>query len=269
MAESNTKALTFERAKPKFEPPRLILNGVEGWGKTSTGAYAPKAAILMAQGETGYRTLLAAGRVPQIPCALATDWPQVLATIRDLTKEDCFETLVIDTLGGLELLCHAHVCQRDFGGDWGEKGFLSYHKGYDLAVKDWLQLLVALDELREKRRVTILMLSHAQVRPFKNPAGEDFDRYTADCHPKTWGVTHKWADAVLFAQFVTVVEKLRGESRPKGLGGTQRVVRCERRDAWDAKNRYGMPDSIDIPDDPAKNWSEIWKHIRKEPADAN
>ena len=245
------------------------MNGVEGWGKTSTGAFAPKPAILMAQGETGYRTLLAAGRVPQIPCALAADWPQTLATVRSLADDNSFETLVIDTLGGLELLCHAHVCERDFKGDWGEKGFLSYRKGYDLAVKDWLQLLVALDELREKQGVTILMLSHAQVRPFRNPGGEDFDRYTADAHPKTWSVTHKWADAVLFGQFVAVVEKLKNKGQPKGLGGTQRVVRCERRDAWDAKNRYGMPEAIDIPNEPDKNWSTIWKHIRKEPPNAN
>lgn len=107
----------------------------------------------------------------------------------------------------------------------------------------------------------IIMLGHTQVKPYKNPMGEDFDRYVADVHHKTWGVTHKWADAVLFGTFLTITEKK--NNKVKGIGGTERVLYTERRDAYDAKNRYNMPEEIEIPDDSSKSWETIWKNIYK------
>ena len=40
-----------------------------------------------------------------------------------------------------------------------------------------------------------------------------------------------------------------------------RVLYCERRDAFDAKNRYGMREHLDIPADPAQIWPTIWDAI--------
>jgi hypothetical protein len=154
------------------------------------------------------------------------------------------------------------VCQRDFGGDWGEKGFLSFHKGYHLAVNDWLTLLQRLDHLRAKSGTNIVLLSHSAVKPFKNPQGPDFDRYVASCHDTTWSATSKWADAVLFGNFITVIDdqtqQQRKAQKGKGIGGTDRVVYTARRDAWDAKNRLGMPEVIDLPNDPAQTWPTVW-----------
>ncbi|HUW30151.1 MAG TPA: hypothetical protein VM223_00910, partial [Planctomycetota bacterium] len=62
------------RLEPTFQPPRIVLNAVEGWGKTSTAAFSPKPAILMAAGETGYQTLLGAGLVPEVDTAFANSW---------------------------------------------------------------------------------------------------------------------------------------------------------------------------------------------------
>ena len=240
------------------EPPRIILNAVEGFGKTSCGAFAPDPVILMAEGETGAQTLLAAGLIPQIPGAVIETRDQLFATIAELTANGGYGTLVMDALSGFEKMIHTYICDRDFNGDWGEKGFASYQKGFDVSVNEWLLLLQRLDQLRASQNMTIIILSHTQVRPFKNPVGEDFDRYIADCHPKTWAPTAKWADAVLFGNFVTVVDKGKsGKERAKGIGGTSRVIYTQRRDAWDAKNRYGMPESIDLTDNPADNWNLI------------
>jgi hypothetical protein len=40
---------------------------------------------------------------------------------------------------------------RDFGGDWGDHGFLSYGKGPKVSIADWLLLLQKLDKLRTRR----------------------------------------------------------------------------------------------------------------------
>lgn len=247
------------------QPPRIIINAVEGFGKTTAGAYADNPAILMAQGETGYETLLAAGLVPQVDRVLVTSWDSLLAIVNRFIAEDTgHKTLVLDAIGGFERLCHQLVCDRDFGGDWGERGFASYQKGYDLAIGEWLKLLAALDQLRDKRGTAIVLLSHCKVKTFKNPLGADYDRWTSDVHDKTWSVTAKWSDAVFFGNFFTIVEGGKTGDKPrkgKGTGGTQRVIYAQRRDAFDAKNRYGIGESFDLPSDPSAMWTTIYNQI--------
>jgi hypothetical protein len=240
---------------------RFLVNAVEGWGKTSTVAFAPKPGIIEIGTETGYETLRNARLAPDVQAANVTAWADLLAIVDEIAGSG-IETLAIDALGGAERLCHEAVCARDFAGQWGDKGFNSYQKGYDIAVTDWLDLLARLDRARESG-VNIVVLSHAKVTTFKNPAGPDYDKYVADCHAKTWAVTHRWADAVLFGKFFTVVEggTMASGNRPgkkgKGIGGTERILYAEQRDAWDAKNRFGMPAEISIPDDPAQTWATI------------
>lgn len=243
--------------------PRIVFMAIEGYGKTSMAAYAPGAVLLQARGETGYQTLVDAGRVPLIPTAVINSWEELLGVL-DALIANPGETKVValDALGGFERLCHEHVCARDFKGDWGERGFGSFQKGFDLAVTDWLGLLNRLDRLNEKG-IAILLLSHVQVKGFKNPVGPDFDRYEAQCHKLTWAVTHKWADCCLFGNYVTITDK-QGQ-RHKGIGGTERVIYTQRCDAWDAKERYGMPEQISVPADPTKGWATIISHIIKGP----
>lgn len=246
--------------KVQFVPPRLVINAVEGWGKTTVGAYAPGSVILMAKGETGYLTLLGSKRVPERPAVLIETWDEVLTLLDSLAENDQgAKVIVLDALNGFERLCHQHVCRQDFGGVWGDKGFLSFHKGYEVAVGEWLEMLGRLDVLHGKGKA-ILFLSHSTIRPFGNPEGENFDRYEPDCHRKTWGVTNKWADAVLFGKFVTVLDKQ--GAKVKGIGGKARTLCTERSDAYDAKNRYGMAELIEIPNDHTKAWSIIATAIK-------
>lgn len=249
---------------PQMDPPRIVLNAVEGWGKTTFGAYAESPAILMAPGETGYRTLMSKGLVPSVPGAEIESWPQLLATVGGLVADDQgLKTLVLDALGGFERLCQEHVCARDFNGDWSERGFASYQVGYKLSAIEWIKLLSALDRLRLSKGVVIVLLSHSARVTFKNPMGSDFDRYTSDLHDRTWTATTKWVDTVLFGNFFTVVEGTKGDvnRKGKGTGGASRVIYTERRDAFDAKNRYALEPVIDIPDDPTAVWSTVWSAI--------
>lgn len=246
--------------------PRIVIDAVEGFGKTTIGAYAPEPLILMSRGETGYDTLLASGLVPQVPAEEITDWADLLGWVEALANDaQGRKTLVLDTLGGFERLCHEHVCRRDFGGDWTDKGFANYQKGYELSVTDWLGLLSRLDRIRAIG-VTILWVAHARVQTFKNPLGPDFDRYVCDCHSKTWSATHKWADAVLFGNFLTVIDneqKAAKRGKGKAVGGTDRVLYTERRDAYDAKNRFGMPTEIWLEDGPSASWSILASHLQQ------
>jgi hypothetical protein len=234
-----------------------MISAVPGWGKTTMGSYAPSPAIIMSRGETGYLTLLEHGSVPDVPRVEASTWAETLAAADLLASGSVdFETLVLDAAGGFERLCHEEVCRRDFGNDWGEKGFGSFQKGFDVAVSDWLQLLQKLEVLWKQGK-GIILLSHSAVRGFKNPAGPDFDRWVSSMHPKTEQVLGQWLDAFLFGTFLTVVQEDKKTRRAKGIGGQSRVLHTQHSDAIVCKNRFGLPPEIDIPDDPAQSWATL------------
>lgn len=235
-------------------PGRWVFHGPEGSGKTTLGTMFPAPVFVQARGETGLETLIDEGRVKPTP-----HYPEImsfsdtLAVLDDLaTSQHDYKTLVLDTFNGFERLCHEEVCRRDYKNDMTEKGFLSYARGYETSLVDWRLFLSALDRLRESRRMAIVGFCHTKVSPFKNPTGPDYDRYRPDMHDKTWGLTHKWADAVLFINFETFTVEEDGKS--KGRGGSQRIMYCERTAAYDAKNRHGLPAEIDLGSTPDEAW---------------
>lgn len=216
----------------------------------------------MARGENGYETLLGMGSVPARAAASVNTWSELLATLDSFLEagELPFKTLVLDAMNGFERLCHEHVCQVEFNGDAGDKGFMSFHKGYAISVTHWMQFLNRLERINQ-RGIMIMCLDHVQVKTHQNPLGADFDKYMTACHPKTMDATGKWADAILFGNYVTIVDTEKGKKKGKGIGGTQRVIYTQQCDAFQAKNRYNMPECIEIPDDHEHVWSTIWHWI--------
>lgn len=272
LVPATPRTLTVAKAAPLVV--RLVEYAVEGFGKTTLGMHAPDPVLFQARGELGYQTLLNAGRAPEIPAPVIDSWIDLLSWLDVLIDDQQGrKTLVFDALGGFERLCHEHVCRTYFENDWGDSGFMSYHKGYDVSVGEWLKLLQRLDRLTALG-LSVVFLGHARVKPFKNPLGADFDRYECDVHAKTWAVTAKWCDAVLFGNFYSVIETKKrdkgnvADKKGKGIGGTSRVLYTERRDAFDAKNRFGMTKELWLPEDPAQVWPTVWTEITRNKQEA-
>lgn len=240
-------------------PSRIILHGVEKIGKSSFGANCPSPFFAMTKGESGLLTLIDSGIIPETPhLPELQTWDDLLWVINTLTTQDHgYKTFVLDTLNGAERLCHEHVCAREYGGQWGKTGFTNYNAGYDVSLADWRQLLVALDKLRETKRMMVMLLCHTKIKNFKNPTGPDFDRYTPDMHEKTWGITHKWADIILFANFEVFTTK--EGARTKGIGGKTRMIYTVRDAAYDAGNRHNLAESIDMGEDGKAAWNNFSK----------
>jgi hypothetical protein len=216
------------------------------------------------KGETGLETLIDAGRLKETPhLPEIMSWTEMLGYIDALTNEDHpFKTLVIDTLNGAERLCHEHVCTRDYKDEWGDHGFMGYMRGYEVSLADWRGLLTALDRLREKKRMGIIALVHTKVKTFKNPEGPDYDRYAPDMHDKTWSLSHKWSDCVLFGNFEVAFtgvqeNKKSGVSKGKAIGGNVRMMYTERHASYDAKNRLGLPIEIEMGNSPEEGWANF------------
>lgn len=261
-------AAAWAPLKPAKPVPRMIFYGVEGWGKTTLGAFAPSPLILAARDESGVQRLVDSGRVPaSVPVAQVQAWPDLVATVDAVVaKPQGIETLVLDSLGSFERLCAEHVCATKFSNEWGEHGFASYGKGWEMCLAEWVLLLQRLDRLRGMG-IMVILLGHSTVAPFKNPAGADFDRYTCDVNRKyTWPALSRWSDCVYFGTFETVVTGNKNDvnKKGKGVGGRTRVVHTHRCDSWDAKPGYAVPEVIEIPDDHTQTFAAVWSQIHKE-----
>ena len=253
-------------------PNRYGLHSIEGFGKSSLVTHAPRPIYMQSRGETGLETLIESGQVKPTPHFPACqNWDDVTAQVRFLINEEhSFKTLVFDALNGFERLLHEHVCTRDFGGDWGDKGFGGYMRGYDVSLADWRLFLNDLDTLRAKRKMIIFVLVHTKVKSFKNPMGADYDRYMPDMNEKTWGLTHKWLDAVFFGNFEVFVQtgNARGPvasditRKGKGTGGNIRVLYTQRSAAYDAKNRLGLPEEIEMGSSSSEAWHNLTESIK-------
>lgn len=228
----------------------MIVYGVPGIGKTSIAAAIPGVVFMTDAAEQGIQTLKEAGLVPaELPVLPpATSWADTLGMLDSLrTGEHQYKVLALDTLGGFERLCHEEVCRRDYSGEWGERGFASYQRGYETSLADWRLFINALDALRDERGMSIVLLGHAKISPFKNPSGPDFDRYNVDVHHKTWALTHKWADIVLFANYeLNFNKREENEKKAKAKGGKVRILYTEHEAAFDAKNRSNLPAEIEM-----------------------
>jgi len=242
-----------------IRPSSMVIMGPPGVGKSSLGGNVPGAVAMPFSQENSFSLLKRTGAVPPSLAVLPPPetWDQALEMIDELasSKHD-YKSLVVDTLSCLEHLCHTSVCNREFHGDWGDRGFQAYHRGYEIALADWREMLNALDRLRDEKGMNVVMLEHVHVKPFKNPEGSDYDRYQATCHPKTWQVTHRWSDAVLFFNYYVEVDE--SGNRPKGRGGHARVLYTGHTAAFDGKNRFGLDPEIEA----GSSGKEAWENLR-------
>jgi hypothetical protein len=248
-------------------PNRYGIGAVDKFGKTSLGAKFPKPIFIESRGETGLETLIDAGRLPETPhFPECVDWQSVLGSLDTLLEDEHdFRTVVIDTVNGAERLCHEFTCAEDYGNDWGPQGFANYGKGPETALVHWKELLSKLDRLRAEKKMTVVMLYHMKVKNFKNPLGADYDRYEPEMNEKTWGLTKKWLDVILFGNFetsVTKVKETKDTIKGKAVGGQIRLLYTERTAAYDAGNRLGLPPEIELGDSPDEAWANFSNAVR-------
>lgn len=228
------------------QPTRTVIYGPEGVGKSTFGAGAPSPIFLGAEDGTGQ---LDVSRFPQ-----PDSFEDAMEAVRTLTREaHDFGTLVCDTVDWLEPLIWRHICLRDK--QENVEGY-GYGKGYVVALDEWRRFLSALEGLRKAKRMHLVLIAHAWIKPFKNPQGDDFDRYEMKLHAKAGGLLKEWADAVVFANYETFAKKDEKTKRVKGISTGARLLYTQRTAAYDAKNRYSLPEELPL------SWADFYAAVQ-------
>lgn len=242
-AVSAVKKIVLDYQSGRTGGPLMVwLYGVEGIGKSSFAAQFPKPAFIDV--EDGTRELDVA-RVPA-PDGGWT-WESVLEAVRlHESAEHDRQTLVIDTVDELQALLWNYLCVRDSKKSIEDYG---YGKGYQAALDEWRVLLAALERLKRVRKMHVVLLAHCQIRTFKNPEGEDYDRYQSSLNDKASGLFKSRADVVLFANYETYAHKNDEKSKvekAKGIFTGRRLIFTKRSAVFDAKNRHELPDKMSL-----------------------
>ena len=220
-------------------PPRIMIYGSEGVGKSTFAASAPNPVFIQTEDGLG-----------ELDCRkfpLAHGLAEVLAQLTALRDEQHdFQTVVVDSADWLERLIFDEVC-REFGVRNIEKADGGYGKGYTHALTHWRKVVNLLQELRDKRGMMVILVAHAKVERFEDPENAAYDRYTPRLHKHAASLIAEWVDAVLFANKkfrVTKDASDRAIAAPIGANGGERIIRTVGSPACIAKNRVGLPGEI-------------------------
>ena len=223
--------ITFGRVA---RPQKLVLYGVEGIGKTSLAAQTPEPLFIDTEGGTSH---LDVHRL-QKPAS----WEELISLIREVAAApDVCRTLVIDTADWAEQLCIDHICAK-----YKQPGIESfgYGKGYTYLAEEFARMLTACDEVILSGK-NVVITAHAKMRKQELPDEQGaFDRWELKLSKQTAPLLKEWPDALLFLNFKTLV--VTTESNTHKAQGGKRVIYTSHSPVWDAKNRHGMPEELDL-----------------------
>jgi hypothetical protein len=232
-------SLASLRRGGEARPPRLLVYGVAGIGKTKLAADAPDPVFL--QTEDGLGTL------PASTFGLLRSFDAVMEAIGCLyTEEHAFRTVVLDSLDWLEPLVWRHTVKQNGWLDIETPGF---GKGYIAAVEVWRSFLEGVNALRDERGMGVILIAHREIRRFDSPESEPFDRYQPKLHARASALVQEHVDAMLFGNYrVATLKSDVGfrKSVVRAVGAGERLLHTAERPAFLAKNRFGLPDTLPL-----------------------
>ena len=232
-------SLASLRSSTSLSPPRLLLYGVAGVGKTEFAAASPRPVIL--QTEDGL------GRIEATTFGLLRSFDEIMEALGALYSEPHdFETLVVDSLDWREPLVWQHTARTHNQPDIESFG---YGKGYLAALDTWRSFLDGVNALRDERGMGVILIAHAEIKRFDSPETEPYDRYQPKLHRSASALVQEHVDAVLFANYrVSTLKSDVGFNKKvvRGVSGGDRLLHTAERPAFLAKNRFGLAETLPL-----------------------
>ena len=235
---------------------KIAIYGVEGIGKSTFAASFPKPVFIDTEGSTAHMNV---ARFPD-----PTSWQMLMDEIKQVSghPETC-STLVIDTIDWAESLCIESVCIKN--GKDGIEDF-GYGQGYTYVKEAFGKMLNALDDVVNDG-IHVVLVCHAAIRTFTKPdeMGQ-YDRYelklTNTPKVKITEMVKEWVDILLFANYKSEIVK-DDKTKKNYLVGNKRMLYTQRSAAFDAKNRFDLPEDMEF------SYKEFNKALEKSLADRN
>ena len=232
----------------KIRPQKVVIYGPEGVGKTKLASCLPSPVFIDAEGGTDHM---------DVPRVEVSDMKGVRGAIEFIKKNPGdFKTVVLDTIDWIEKRLIKDVCSQ-YGKDSIEKIEGGYGKGYNILSEQFLAFLDGDLEGLLKAGFNVVLLAHAKVEKHEDPElAASNDRYTLKMEKKTAPLVKEWADALLFYRFKAVTAERDGTGKHRGIS-RGREIATSRTAAFDAKNRHGLPERIEIAENDPDSGSKL------------
>jgi hypothetical protein len=236
-------------------PPRLLLYGPEGIGKSSLAAEFPDVAFVRI--EDG----IPAG-VEVMAFPVATTFTDVMAQLGEVYEAGGggVRTIVVDSVTELQRLIFAETCARGDEGGHAKARIedFGFGKGYANAMNVLSEFIDGINMLRRDCGITIILIAHSNVVQFADPETSSYNRYeialrTSDkTNADLRGAIAREVDAILFLNSPRSTKKdetakgttAKDTKRVIATGNRIRLIYTEATPAFIAKNRYGMPPDL-------------------------
>ena len=215
-------------------PVKLVIYGAEGIGKSTLASKAPAPLFIDTEGGTAQMDVTRTER-PE-------SWEGLIRMIEEVAADSSLcKTLVLDTADWAEQLCITDVCTKYKKAGIEEFG---YGKGYTYLSEEFARLLAAMDKVIAAG-MNVIITAHAKMRKFEQPDEMGaYDRWEMKLSKQVAPLLKEWCDALLFLNYKTFV--VTGANDTKKAQGGKRVMYASHHPCWDAKNRHGFPEEMDL-----------------------
>src|SRR5690606_25444199 len=198
-------SLSSLKSSKSTKPPIVLIYGVDGIGKTTLAAEWPAPIYLHTAGEETPSDV-------DLPTPGTIESYEALLDVFGelLTEVHEFQTVIIDSLDGLENLVWDATCGRLGVSSIEEPG---YGRGYVEADTEWREFLGATAALKANG-INVVMLAHPEIIRFDSPVTDPYSRYTIKLHKRANALVREQADIVGFMNYrVSLKEKEVGHKK--------------------------------------------------------
>jgi len=171
-----------------------------------------------------------------------------------LNDSHSYETVVIDSLSGMQLLIGAKVAPmytensvRAVSGGCTSLDEIRYRNGYKIALKELNIVLAKLDRLFREKDMHIGLIGHKRTVTFEPPGGDLYKRYRISLDEYWDNVILEWLDELFYAKHKTTQKtekKEFGREKHGEVMHNKRVMMTKWTTDYDAKQRLSLPDEI-------------------------
>ncbi|MFA5630299.1 MAG: ATP-binding protein [Porticoccaceae bacterium] len=216
--------------------PRIFMYATHGVGKSTFAAAAPDPIFICT--EDGL------GSIDTSSFPLAKTSRDVLEALGTLYKEEHdYKTVVLDSVDWLESMLVSEIEATH------DEKALAYGKGAMILADRMRNILGGFSALRNERNMAVILIGHCEIKRFDSPEVEPYDRYQPKLQTRSSALVQEWADAVLFANYRTMVKKEDvgfNKTVSRGITTGERLIYTAETPAYLAKNRYNLPPSLPL-----------------------
>jgi AAA domain len=277
-------ASPFAKPKPKAAPPPSSGRGLlamlisqPGLGKSSLLAQFPHVHFIVDSRDQGILDLIDYRQATKVK--LTADDVEVVSSYEELEEalkaaivNPDYWTIVCESLVGIQAFCTQRCLEVDYqlaeNPGKARNNFINYRNGHDLAANSHFQLILDLLIAGQNRGKGMWMTGHSKVGTAKSitVSSDDFVADLIEATPEMARRVNATFANIFHIGTSAVTNKSFSMPKAKATGDVTRCIYCTNNPHFPAKNRMGLFNDIDYPEDVELAYQVLCNAMSLDPA---